>query len=115
MREGMECIQTVKIGRRASGLLSLVMAGVLSMILATSAYCQQAAPASQKPKKAMGHRSAKTQAKEFTLVGAGDIADCANLLGAQATAKLIEQIPGTVFAAGDLVYGRDSWKEFQNC
>jgi acid phosphatase type 7 len=38
------------------------------------------------------------------LVGAGDIADCSRLAGAEATAKLIEQIPGTVMAIGDLAY-----------
>ena len=38
------------------------------------------------------------------LVGAGDIADCTDLSGAEATAKLIEQIPGTVMAVGDLAY-----------
>ena len=38
------------------------------------------------------------------LVGAGDIADCRNLAGAQATAKLLEKIPGTVMAVGDLAY-----------
>jgi hypothetical protein len=32
------------------------------------------------------------------LVGAGDIASCDDLRGAEATAKLIEKIPGTVFA-----------------
>jgi hypothetical protein len=31
------------------------------------------------------------------LVGAGDIASCDDLAGAQATAKLIDRIPGTVF------------------
>src|SRR5882724_1841315 len=36
--------------------------------------------------------------RAFVLVGAGDIAGCQNLEGARATAKLIEQIPGTVFA-----------------
>ena len=40
----------------------------------------------------------------FTLVGAGDIATCKYLDNARATAKLIEKIPGTVFAAGDLAY-----------
>ena len=30
------------------------------------------------------------------LVGAGDIADCRDLAGAEATAKLLEKIPGTV-------------------
>jgi len=38
-------------------------------------------------------------AQAFILVGAGDIAGCKDLRGARATAKLIEQIPGTVFAA----------------
>jgi hypothetical protein len=52
---------------------------------------------------------------EFALVGAGDIAWCGNLLGAEATTKLIEAIPGTVFAAGDLVYNSGAFEEFQNC
>jgi acid phosphatase type 7 len=51
----------------------------------------------------------------FTLVGAGDIAGCLNLPGAQATARLIENIPGTVFANGDLAYERGTFAEFQNC
>jgi hypothetical protein len=38
------------------------------------------------------------------LVGAGDIADCSDLSGAEATAKLLETIPGTVMAIGDLAY-----------
>jgi acid phosphatase type 7 len=38
------------------------------------------------------------------LVGAGDIADCKDLSGAEATAKLLDQIPGTVMAVGDLAY-----------
>src|ERR1700751_3871939 len=38
------------------------------------------------------------------LVGAGDIADCKDLSGAQATAALLDKIPGTVMAVGDLAY-----------
>lgn len=51
----------------------------------------------------------------MTLVGAGDIAGCENIAGAAATAKLIEQIPGTVFAAGDVVYERGTVAEFRDC
>jgi hypothetical protein len=51
----------------------------------------------------------------YILVGAGDIASCKYIEGAQATAKLIEQIPGTVFTAGDLAYENGSAAEFQNC
>jgi len=42
--------------------------------------------------------------KEVILIGAGDIADCTNLAGAEATAKLLEANPGTVMALGDLAY-----------
>ena len=51
----------------------------------------------------------------FTVVGAGDIATCKRLDSAAATAKLIDQIPGTVFAAGDLAYEKGSPTEFKNC
>jgi calcineurin-like phosphoesterase family protein len=53
--------------------------------------------------------------KPFVLVGAGDIAGCSALEGAEATAKLIERIPGTVFAAGDLAYERGTAQEFRDC
>ena len=43
-------------------------------------------------------------ADSTVLVGAGDIADCRDLAGAEATAKLLEQTPGTVMAVGDLAY-----------
>jgi hypothetical protein len=59
--------------------------------------------------------SATKDANTSTLVGAGDIAWCGNLSGAQATAKLIDKIPGTVFAAGDLAYDKGTFEEFQAC
>ncbi len=46
------------------------------------------------------------------LVGAGDIADCRDLSGAEATAKLLDQIPGTVMAVGDLAYPDGSKENF---
>jgi hypothetical protein len=48
------------------------------------------------------------------LVGAGDIADCTDLSGAEATAKLLEKIPGTIMAVGDLAYP-DGTKENFTC
>jgi hypothetical protein len=57
----------------------------------------------------------KPSAQTFVLVGAGDIASCKSPEGAQATAKLIDKIPGTVFAAGDLAYEKGSLQEFKNC
>jgi calcineurin-like phosphoesterase family protein len=55
------------------------------------------------------------QPQEFILVGAGDIASCKNLAGARATARLLEEIPGTVFALGDLAYEKGTTADFQNC
>jgi len=47
------------------------------------------------------------------LVGAGDIADCTDLSGGEATAKLLEKISGTVMAVGDLAYPDGSRKNFE--
>ena len=68
--------------------------------------------ANQAQAKARKKRPTK---RTFVLVGAGDIASCRHPEGARATAKLIEQIPGTVFAAGDLAYEKGSAEEFKNC
>lgn len=51
------------------------------------------------------------------LVGAGDVADCANDAGrhAEDTAKLLDKIDGTVFVAGDLAYPDGSAAQFAAC
>ena len=46
-------------------------------------------------------------------MGAGDIADCRDLSGAEATAKLLEQITGTVMVPGDLAYPDGSKENFE--
>jgi acid phosphatase type 7 len=48
-------------------------------------------------------------------VGAGDIANCSSLAGAEATAKLLDAIPGTVYTLGDNAYGSGTATEFANC
>jgi hypothetical protein len=85
-------------------------------------FCLDNSAAAQSPQPA-DHSAQQTKAttpetphdQTFTLVGAGDIAGCKAIEGAQATAKLIDQIPGTVFAAGDLAYEHGSASEFQSC
>jgi hypothetical protein len=90
--------------------------------------CAVGSAAAQEPTVAVGtkktdsaeRKSAPTQPKKakgniYVLVGAGDIAGCSSLAGAAATAKLIETIPGTVFAAGDLAYDRGTVEEFSKC
>src|SRR5271154_3776729 len=76
-----------------------------------------ASPVSPAPKhyRVRRPRPATAEPGAVTLVGAGDIAGCENIAGAAATAKLIEQIPGTVFAAGDVVYERGTVAEFRDC
>lgn len=48
------------------------------------------------------------------LVGAGDIADCSRTAD-EATAKLLDDIEGTVFTTGDNVYNSGTDTEFENC
>ena len=59
-------------------------------------------------------RSLATAANDQTaiLVGAGDVADCKDLSGAEATARLLDQIPGTVMVVGDLAYPDGSKENF---
>ena len=64
--------------------------------------------------EAGGERESAQNSGTEVLVGAGDIADCTDLRGAEATSKLLEQIPGTVIAIGDLAYP-DGTKENFAC
>jgi hypothetical protein len=48
------------------------------------------------------------------LVGAGDISDCGTAKDEE-TAALLDQIEGTVFAAGDLAYEDGTTEDFTNC
>lgn len=59
--------------------------------------------------------AASKTSDDAVLVGAGDIASCDDLAGAEATAKLIAKIPGTVFAVGDLAYPDGSDEQFAKC
>jgi hypothetical protein len=67
-------------------------------VLLTGAHHGQAATRDQNP---------------VVLLAAGDIADCANLSGAEATAKILEQNDGTVVAIGDLAYPDGTRENFQ--
>ena len=51
---------------------------------------------------------------EVTFVGAGDIADCSHP-GSQATARLLDLIPGDVFTLGDHVYPSGTPELFATC
>lgn len=53
-------------------------------------------------------------AADVTIIAAGDIAGC-DWRGDERTARLVEQIPGTVLTLGDLVYENGTVSEFQRC
>ena len=92
---------------------ALVVA-VLILLNAVTLTCQQAKNSPEGAAKTeLPKRTAEP--KNYVLVGAGDIAGCRDLSGAEATAKLIEGIPGEVFAAGDLAYDKGTAEEFKNC
>ena len=55
-----------------------------------------------------------TSADEAILVGAGDISSCDND-NDEATAKLLDAIPGTVFVLGDNVYIDGTYRDFTDC
>jgi acid phosphatase type 7 len=55
-----------------------------------------------------------TQSGSAVLVGAGDIANC-NRTQDEQTAQLLDNIPGTVFTAGDNAYVDGSYTEYLNC
>jgi hypothetical protein len=92
-----------------------------SGLLMLSAYCWAVGCSRPEQPAVIEHHQdpspsqASPDGQTFTLVGAGDIASCDNIEGARATAKLLERIPGTIFAAGDLAYEKGTAAEFQNC
>ena len=99
---------------KTRALLGLIAIGVcLASVAALGQNSPPAAVAADKAAPTSGPKPGESDS--FTLVGAGDIAICRNLKGAEATAKLIESIPGTVFALGDLAYSKGSAAEFENC
>lgn len=60
------------------------------------------------------YASRSAQAAGAVMVGAGDIAKCSTNAD-EATAKLLDNIPGTVFTVGDNVYPSGTASEFKNC
>lgn len=93
-------------------VLSLLVCLTLA---ATNLQAQEAKGGTKTIPRNQSHAATPKVPTTFTLVGAGDIAGCEDLYGAEATAELIDKIPGTVFAAGDLVYPSGTYKEFENC
>jgi hypothetical protein len=105
--------------KRTIGMMMTLMSAMVMTFLGspiqTRAQSQVTATAQSKDQAHAKEPAKPPQNHPFILVGAGDISSCKNPEGARATAKLIEQIPGTVFAAGDLAYESGSPDEFEFC
>jgi len=102
--------------RRLGGFAwTLSICSLLIVIGAVNSAAQEPAAQRQSTPKTSSKAATKKSTDTFTLVGAGDIVGCSDLSGAEATAKLIDAIPGTVFAAGDLAYQRGTYEEFIKC
>jgi hypothetical protein len=71
-------------------------------------------PPGSTPSTLPGPTTTSPPAGDQVLVGAGDIAGCGTS-GDEATADLLDGIPGTVFTAGDSVYDSGTAAEFANC
>jgi hypothetical protein len=79
--------------------------GAVVLLVSAFSFCYAVGGAKSSPTAAANEQTA-------VLVGAGDIADCTDLSGAEATAKLLEKIPGTVMAVGDLAYPNGTKENF---
>ena len=88
--------------------LAVVVAGILA-----GAYVVGGAASRMPSRSAQGAQDQEP----VVLVGAGDIANCdiTGGSGAQATARLLDRIPGTVFTVGDHAYPSGTAKQFKEC
>ncbi|HXH67509.1 MAG TPA: metallophosphoesterase [Candidatus Limnocylindrales bacterium] len=93
----------------------LFLTYLLIVFLAANSSAQESPAKLPVHDKTTPNPAKKESTDTYTLVGAGDIVGCADISGAEATAKLIDAIPGTVFAAGDLAYQLGTYEEFTNC
>ena len=73
------------------------------------------APVEQALPAATGLSTSLAASTAPVLVGAGDIANCSRPYNAEATAALLDAIPGTVFTAGDNAYSSGTATEFADC
>src|ERR1700676_1832262 len=92
-------------GEREELVKGMAVGTLLLSVLLAAIFCASAARPGTAAASAANEQLA-------VLGGAGDIADCTALSGAEATAKLLEKIPGTVMAVGDLAYPDGSKENF---
>jgi PKD repeat protein len=96
-------------------------AGVLRLVLDTAAYTWEFVPVTGKTFRDSGTGNCHgppppppPPPASVTLVGAGDIADCAKTQD-ELTAQLLDTIPGTVITLGDNAYPHGALADYTNC
>jgi len=80
----------------------------------TTASVEPSVAGSGAPSASPSATPSASPAADPVLVGAGDIAACGTD-GDEATARLLDDLPGTVFTAGDNAYDRGSAADFRDC
>jgi PKD repeat protein len=93
---------------RDNAFIRVAAAGLLAGVLSTT--CRE----SQAPRGPATPRADITTVPSVVLVGAGNIARCDGT-GDEATAVLLDSIPGTVFALGDNAYPNGTTANYANC
>jgi len=105
-------------------LVALVLAPALALAQSQNPAVSQAeAPARVEAPAQSSTTQAPTQAttqdgaaeEPVVLVGAGDIANCEVGDGHMATARVLDDIPGTVFTMGDHAYPKGAKESFDEC
>src|SRR5262245_43520031 len=84
-------------------IVAALLAAVLLLALVSAGYGGKGQPASVQPRKTLP-----------IILAAGDIASC-DSNGDEATARLIQRLPGTVAPLGDEAYDDGSSADFENC
>ena len=87
---------------------------LLSLFAALSGCSNNPTTPSQPPNQGGPGAGIGTPGQAAVLAGAGDIAMC-NVPGAEATARLLDRIAGTVFTTGDHAYPHGAEAEFRTC
>jgi hypothetical protein len=83
--------------------------------LAAGAFTLSCTDTPQQPSSPRSPNAALTAPPPAIMVGAGDIAGCPSNYRDEATARILDTIPGTVFTLGDAVYEDGTAAEFANC
>jgi hypothetical protein len=102
------------VGPLALNTRRLVRCAVIALVALTA--CRRSGVSDDRPKGPAWSKDffdAGTTPTEY-LIGAGDIARC-ELGHDEETAKLLEELPGTVYTLGDNAYSRGTVSEFAKC